>query len=48
MTLTAENQIAWRKNCPSGTLSVKNPTWAANPDLCDERPAANCLRYGMA
>jgi hypothetical protein len=40
-----------RKTCPSVTLSITNPIWTdpdANPGLCDERPATNCLSHDMA
>jgi hypothetical protein len=43
---TGENQRAWRKTCPSASLSTTNPTWTdlgANRGLCSERPAPNCF-----
>jgi hypothetical protein len=27
MILTDENEITWRKTCPSATMSTTNPTW---------------------
>jgi hypothetical protein len=49
--LTGENQVTWRKTCPSATLSTTNPTWTepgSNPGLCDERLVTNSLRHGTA
>jgi hypothetical protein len=51
MKLTGENRSIRGKNCPSATLSTKNPTWidpGSNPGLSGERPATNRLSHGTA
>jgi hypothetical protein len=51
MILTGKNRRTWRETCTSGILSTTNPTWidpGANPSLCGERLAINCLSHGTA
>jgi hypothetical protein len=51
MILTGENRRTRRKTCPSATFSTTNPTWTsqgANPGLCGEMLATNCLSHDTA
>jgi hypothetical protein len=51
MILTGENGRTQRRNCPSVTLSITNPTQTnpgRNLGLRGERPAPNRLSHGTA
>jgi hypothetical protein len=50
MIPTDKNQGTHRETCPNATLSTINLTWTTlgkKLGFCSEKPATNCLSYGM-